>query len=435
MLDAGGRVAARFGPWSRPATTAPEVLASVLSTNLGRAGIICVVACALVGHAGGMSQDLSIVELDVEDPAAVDAAFTIGNEAIIADLPDFPPTCREEHVVRIRVPMPSSERHTFLAYRGAEPVGLVQVDLPVHDNLDKSILDVLVLKQHRRQGVGRALYQHAVDFGLARGRTSVMGFSVITDRDGAPTGSSGPFAAALGLDNKLLDVRRRLDLSTVDDAELDRLLAESWPKAAGYSTVQWGNLPPEELLADLALLDSSFVDEMPTGELDYEPEKVDADRLRRTYEIRARYGARPYRDRHHPRGVRPRRRVERDAGVEDRRLARVAADHAGPSRASGAPARDDRQGGQPADHARAGAGGADDRHVQRRGQRTHDRDQRGDGVPRRGPLGELAGVSRVSGPRTWRGRSNRAGRGCARAWRTRPAAPGTAPAAAATPAG
>jgi hypothetical protein len=32
MLGAGGRVAARFEPWFEPATTTPEVLASVLST-------------------------------------------------------------------------------------------------------------------------------------------------------------------------------------------------------------------------------------------------------------------------------------------------------------------------------------------------------------------------------------------------------------------
>ncbi len=241
-----------------------------------------------------MSQDLRIVALDVDDPAAVDAAFTIGNEAILADLPDFPPSCRDEHEVRVRLPMPGAERHTFLAYRGDEAVGLVQADLPVYDNLDKVFLDVLVLKQHRLQGVGRALFRHAVDFGLARGRTSAMGFSVITDLDGAPTGSSAPFTAAMGLDNKLTDVRRRLDLSTADDADLDRLLAESWPKAAGYSTVQWGDMPPEELLEDLALLDSSFLDEAPKGDLDFEPEKVDVDRLRRTYETRARYGARPY---------------------------------------------------------------------------------------------------------------------------------------------
>ncbi|GAA3231704.1 GNAT family N-acetyltransferase [Dactylosporangium siamense] len=241
-----------------------------------------------------MNQDLRIVELDVDDPTAVEAAFTIGNEAILADLPDFPPSCRDEHEVRVRLPMPGAERHIFLAWRGDEPVGLVQADLPVYDNLDKSFLDVLVLKQHRRQGVGRALYRHAVDFGLARGRTSVMGFSVITDPDGAPTGSSAPFATATGLENKLTDVRRRLDLSTADDAELDRLLAASWPKAAGYSTVQWGNRPPEELLEDLALLDSSFLDEAPKGDLDFEAEKVDVDRLRRTYETRAHYGARPY---------------------------------------------------------------------------------------------------------------------------------------------
>ncbi|MEU0553117.1 GNAT family N-acetyltransferase [Dactylosporangium sp. NPDC006015] len=241
-----------------------------------------------------MSQDLSIVELDADDPAAVDAAFTIGNEAILADLPDFPPSCRAEHEVRVRLPMPGTDRHTFLAYRDGLAVGLVQADLPIFDNLNKSFLDVLVLKEHRRRGVGRALFRHAVGFGLARGRTSVMGFSVITDAGGAPTGSSAPFAAALGLDNKLLDVRRRLDLSTADDAELARMLATSWPKAAGYSTVQWGNTPPEELLEDMALLDSSFLDEAPKGDLDLEAEKVDADRLRRVYETRARYGARPY---------------------------------------------------------------------------------------------------------------------------------------------
>jgi GNAT superfamily N-acetyltransferase len=293
MLDAGGRVAARPGPWSRPATTTPEVLASVLSTNF-RAGLYLLSPGRPVGHPGGMSQDLRIVALDVDDPTAVDAAYIIGNEAIATDLPDFPPVCRFEHDVRVRLPMPGTDRHTFLAYRGEEPVGLLQVDLSVYDNLDKAFIDVLVLKQHRRQGVGRALYQHAVDFGLAHGRTSVMGFSVITDRDGAPVGSSAPFAAAIGQENKLLDVRRRLDLSTADGAELDRLLAESWPKAAGYRCVQWGNVPPEELIEDLALLDSSFLEETPNGDLDLEPEKVDADRLRLASQVRTQYGARRY---------------------------------------------------------------------------------------------------------------------------------------------
>ncbi|MET7422231.1 GNAT family N-acetyltransferase [Dactylosporangium sp. NPDC005555] len=241
-----------------------------------------------------MTQDLSIVELDADDPAQVDAAFTLGNAAILADLPDFPPNCRYEHDVRVRVPLPGAQRHTFLAYRGAEPVGVAVLDLPDHDNLDKALLDVLVPKQHRRQGVGRALFRHAVDFGTARGRTSVMGFSVLTDEAGTPIGAAAPFAEALGLSNKLLDVRRRLDLSSADDAALDRMLAESWPKAAGYSTVQWGNTPPPELVEDLALLDSSFLEESPMGELDLEPEKVDAERLRSASAVRAQYGSRRY---------------------------------------------------------------------------------------------------------------------------------------------
>jgi GNAT superfamily N-acetyltransferase len=230
---------------------------------------------------------LQIVELDAADPAAVDALFRIADETTRTDLPDFPPNCRYEHEARLRRPWPGDDRHVFLALHGDEPVGFVQLDLPKHDNRDKAHIEVSVLGEHRRQGIGRALYAHGAAFALAKGRTTALGFSPATPAPSA-------FAAAFGLSNGLTDARRRLLLDAVEEADLDRLHAEGRAKAAGYSSVQWCNLPPEELLDDIAALDSSFIVETPMGELDYEPENIDADRLRAQAEVAASYGSRRY---------------------------------------------------------------------------------------------------------------------------------------------
>lgn len=230
---------------------------------------------------------LEIVALDAEDPAAVDEAYRIGEDAAHVDAPDLPPTCRYSFGMELRRPRPGSERHAFLAYRGGEAVGTASLDLPIRDNLDKAHIEVYVPAAHRRQGIGRALYRHASALARSRGRTSALGFSRATP---APSG----FAAAFGLRNGLTDARRRLLVADVDEAALDRLHAEGLARSAGYRAVQWVGTPPEELLADLAALDSSFLAETPMGELEYEPENVSAEHMREQHEVYASYGSRRY---------------------------------------------------------------------------------------------------------------------------------------------
>src|SRR5690606_11593979 len=57
-------------------------------------------------------------------------------------------------------------------------------------------------------------------------------------------------------------------------------LAEAWTHADGYSLVQWRDAAPEELIEDVAGLQSRLMLDAPTGDLAVEQPSYDADRVR-----------------------------------------------------------------------------------------------------------------------------------------------------------
>ncbi len=238
---------------------------------------------------------LTISELRADDPAEVEASFEIERAAIAHDVPDFPPPCRFRHEMRLRQDFPGRRALRALARLGGAPVGYLELELTVIDNLDNANVEICVLPDHRRHGVGRALFAHALDLTHANGRKRVFGMTAGTLPGGVPRDESGgAFARAMGMQAALGDVRRRLDLTTLDGPEHDRLLGDAWPKAAGYSLVQWRDAAPEEYIDDIAALDSSFIGEAPMGDLEWEPEKVDADRIRKIDATRRAYGVQEY---------------------------------------------------------------------------------------------------------------------------------------------
>jgi hypothetical protein len=56
----------------------------------------------------------------------------------------------------------------------------------------------------------------------------------------------------MGMQSALDDVRRRLDLETVDWADSTRCSPGRGPRRAGYSLVRWRNVVPERTSADVA---------------------------------------------------------------------------------------------------------------------------------------------------------------------------------------
>jgi GNAT superfamily N-acetyltransferase len=189
-----------------------------------------------------------------------------------------------------RVPWPGEATSTWLVHEGDRPVGVAKVDLPLLDNLDNAWCEIFVHPEHRRRGAGWALYEQIVAHVRAAGRTRLVGDAIETLPGGPERpGTGNGFARAVGARDALREVRRKLDLSGVDPGGYERLLAEAWRHADGYSLVQWRGPTPEEYLADVAYLDSRLMSDAPMGELEWEPEKTDADRLRAMDSARTAY--------------------------------------------------------------------------------------------------------------------------------------------------
>jgi len=223
---------------------------------------------------------MDIALLDSTDAAAVDAWFQLFVDSQGVD-PYDPPPSRRALVGGLGSPWPGYRSEWWVAREGGTTLGAAQLDLPLLDNTENAIVDVVVGPSHRRRGVGRALLEHLVQRTKAEGR-----MRIITEvREPLPgTGEQwapAPFNEAMGLTRALQEIRRRLDLQAPgpDLAELARQADAASP---GYRLVQWNDHTPDGFLDDVAYLEGRMSVDPPLGELRWEPEAYDAQRIRGT---------------------------------------------------------------------------------------------------------------------------------------------------------
>ncbi|MFC7273889.1 GNAT family N-acetyltransferase [Paractinoplanes rhizophilus] len=213
--------------------------------------------------------NLSMGRLD--DPAD---AYEIYRVCAERDTPDIPPLSLESFVARLANPFPGADNEHYLAWLDGRAVGYLSIELPLLDNLDNANVDLTVLPSWRRRGAGRALLDLAVRRVRELGRKHVIAPAMSRHPDGAL------FATAVDAKPALEEVRSRLDLGTVDQARHAVLLADAWEHAAGYRLILWTGVAPDEIIDDVAYLDGRLNADAPTGELAWEPEKVDAAKVR-----------------------------------------------------------------------------------------------------------------------------------------------------------
>jgi GNAT superfamily N-acetyltransferase len=243
---------------------------------------------------------MEIRRLDLASAADVDGWLGVDAACLVADVPDFPAPCRTDLVVGLAHPWPGSSNEHWVAVDGERVVGIGVLRMPVLDNLDNADLELSVHPSVRRRGIGRALFECAVERARAGGRKWLIGeVRQPLNASGGSGGSSGllaggAFAGVVGASTANTEVRRRLDLDGVDQEALDSMVAGAREKAAGYVLRRWAGAAPDDVVAGIAALDSSFVGEAPMGELVYEDEKVDPERIRAGEAAALRRGRRMY---------------------------------------------------------------------------------------------------------------------------------------------
>lgn len=224
---------------------------------------------------------ITITSFDGADRTSVDEAYRIGAAANESDLPDLPPFCRRRFDALFHTPMPGTRSLWVLARLDGVPAGYLQLDLPQLDNPDNATAELKVHPELRRRGVGRALHEYGVRLLREHGRKRVVAMTVSALPDGPARSVAGDaFAASTGAQSALPEVRRRLDVGAIDRVALRAALAEARPRAEGYQSVCWQGSTPEEYVADVAYLDGRLLMDAPMGDVQWEPEQVDAERIR-----------------------------------------------------------------------------------------------------------------------------------------------------------
>lgn len=181
---------------------------------------------------------------------------------------------------------------------------------PTSDNTHCAHVEVAVHPNHRRRGYATALWDHVAPRITERGRTAVMASTVQSGEPPedspyalqAPTGSGRVDLRAPGV---VLTRKLGFDLAQVErhsmqevprePEELERFRAEAAERATdAYDLVQWQGAVPEEWIEEMVKLQVAMSIDIPTGELDYQEEQWDAERVRYQDEISAKAGFRGY---------------------------------------------------------------------------------------------------------------------------------------------
>lgn len=178
--------------------------------------------------------------------------------------------------------------------RPEDVVGRSMVALPQQGNTHVAVVYVGVHPDHRRRGIGSALFDAALEVARAEGRRVIMSDSSFAPEPPpgpgaleAPTGSgrvplhddATSFALHRGFALEQVMRHSALDLP-VPAETLDLLRAAAAEHAGAYRVHVWTDEIPDEWVDQLAVLETRMSTDAPTGGLDLEEDPWDAERVR-----------------------------------------------------------------------------------------------------------------------------------------------------------
>lgn len=218
----------------------------------------------------------------VKEPAEAIRWHGVAEAARAADHVALPQDPVEELLPSLRGDIDGERIELWLGLAGGVPVAVAEIELPLLDNTGTALVELMVHPEHRRRGYGRKLIDHVLSRVRATGRTLVITdiAAPLQSAPGDPPVAGEVLARSAGARPVLSEVRRLLDVASVDPGELAALRADAARQAAGYGIVQWVDTAPRELHEDMAVLVGRMSTDAPLEEMAWEPEAWTAERYR-----------------------------------------------------------------------------------------------------------------------------------------------------------
>lgn len=215
----------------------------------------------------------TIITLDVHDDTLLREWHAMEHACVAHDRPDAVSRTWDALASSWRNPSPYFRPSPLAAVAEGRVVGIADLGYTLEDNTHLAALEISVLPELRRRGIGRALYDDATRRRRDEGRTSASGELHIVGGDEGPL----DFARAMGAESAHVEDHLVLGLP-VDPTEPPGSL-EVEP-AASYEVLTWRGRCPDDLLDDYCRMRTQMNADVPVGELDHEPVVMTPERVR-----------------------------------------------------------------------------------------------------------------------------------------------------------
>jgi GNAT superfamily N-acetyltransferase len=169
---------------------------------------------------------------------------------------------------------PNRHREAWGAWDGEVCLGGMLVEWSRQENLHRAEIDIAVPVANRRRGVGTALWDAGARRATSAGRTTVNVEVHVPLGRSLGEWPGGRFALARGFVSGLAEDRLVLDLPVAE-----RVMETHDRPVPGYQAHSWHGPMPAERLPALAELISEMAADVPTGDLDVEAARWNAERV------------------------------------------------------------------------------------------------------------------------------------------------------------